>query len=211
MRLFRLAVPVALLCLSVAAPPVRAGESPAAELAAQARVECEVGRRAKGKEERRQHFEKGQALGERAVAADDNNAEGHFGLFCNMGELMRIDGESIASVFQLRRLMAELDRALELNPDFTDAIVSKGTLLVRLPRLLGGDPVKGEAMLRQVADRDPNAFQSRLALAQACDARGDRAEALAFATRALQIAREQGRADKIAEARATLAQLRASR
>jgi len=48
-------------------------------------------------------------------------------------------------------------------------------------------------------------------LAKTCEARGDRAEALAFATRALQIAREQGRADKVAEAQATLAELRASR
>jgi hypothetical protein len=48
-------------------------------------------------------------------------------------------------------------------------------------------------------------------LAKTCEARGDRDEALAFATRALQIAREQGRADKVAEAQATLAELRASR
>ena len=208
---FRLALSVALLCLSVTAPAVRAEESSATELAAQARSECEEGRRATDKEARRQHFEKGQALGLQAVAVDDNCAEAHFGLFCNMGELMRIDGESITSVFELHRLMAELDRALELKPDYTDAMAAKGTLLVRLPRLLGGDAVKGEAMLRQVIEDDPNAFQSRLALAQACDARGDRDEALAFTSRALQIAREQGRADKIAEAQAVLAELRADR
>ena len=85
------------------------------------------------------------------------------------------------------------------------------TLLVRLPRLLGGDSVRGEAMLREVLARDPNAFTTRLALANLCEARGDRQEALLFATRALQIAREQGRADKIAEAQATLAELRAAR
>ena len=150
-------------------------------------------------------------LAERAVALDDRNAEGHFALFCNMGELMRLDGESLSSAWGLRRLMAEVDRTLELQPQHTDALAAKGTLLLRLPRLFGGDAQKGEAMLREVIQKDPSAVSSRLTLAKTCEARGERAEALAFASRALQIAREQGRADKIAEAQATLAELRASR
>jgi Tfp pilus assembly protein PilF len=81
---------------------------------------------------------------------------------------------------------------------------------VRLPRLLGGDGTKGEQLLRQAIQLDPNAFNSRLTLAKYVDARGERAEAIAFATRALQIARAQGRADKIAQAQATLAELHAA-
>src|SRR5207237_1284930 len=95
-----------------------------------------------------------QALAERAVALDDNSADAHFALFCNLGELMRLDGENLTQVFQLRRLMAEVDRTLELDPNHVDAMAAKGTLLVRLPRLLGGDSVKGEAMLRQVLLRE---------------------------------------------------------
>jgi hypothetical protein len=185
--------------------------SPAAAISAEARAECEAGRRAKSRDARKLHFEHGQALGAQAVAVDEHSAEAHFVLFCNMGELMRLDGESISSVFALRRLMAELDRAIELDPHHSDALAAKGTLLVRLPRLLGGDAVKGEAMLRQVVQLDPNAFSTRLTLAKTCDARGDRDEAVALANRALQIARAQGRADKIAEAQATLAELHAAR
>ena len=66
-------------------------------------------------------------------------------------------------------------------------------------------------MLRRVLQKDPNAVESRLMLAKTCDSRGDRDEAVAFASRALQIAREQGRADKVAEAQATLAELHAAR
>jgi len=124
---------------------------------------------------------------------------------------MRVDGESLSSVFALRRMMAELDRTLELDPGHVDAMASKGTLLIRLPRLLGGDAQKGEAMLRDVIRLDPKAFNSRLTLARACNGRGDREEAIAFATRALQIAKEQGRADKVAEAQTVLAELRAGR
>ncbi len=197
-------------CLGLASV-VRAADDSVASLAASARAECEGGRRTADRAARKAHFDRGQALAERAVALDDNSADAHFALFCNLGELMRLDGENLSQIFQLRRLMAELDRTLELDPNHVDAMAAKGTLLVRLPRLLGGDSVKGEAMLRQVLLRDPNAFTTRLALANVCEARGDRQEALAFAARALQIAREQGRADKVAEAQAALSELRATR
>jgi tetratricopeptide (TPR) repeat protein len=182
----------------------------ASDLASASLSECEAGRRATERDAREQHFKHGQSLGERAVGIDDKSAEAHFAVFCNMGELMRLDGESISSVLQLRKLMAELDRALALKPDYYEAMTAKGTLLMRLPRLLGGDPVKGEAMLRTVAENDPTAFTSRLTLAKFCNARGDHDEALSLATRALQVAREQGRADKVAEAQATLAELKSA-
>ena len=194
----------------VIAPGVVRAEETAADLAKSARAACEEGRRAASRDQRQQAFERGQALAERAVALDDASAAAHFALFCNMGELMRLDGESLSSVFELRRLMAEVDRTLELDPRHSDAMAAKGTLLVRLPRLLGGDATKGEALLRRAIELDPNAFSCRLVLAKQVDARGDRDEAVAFATRALQIAREQGRADKIAQAQATLAELHAS-
>jgi hypothetical protein len=66
-------------------------------------------------------------------------------------------------------------------------------------------------MLRDVIRLDPTAFNSRLTLARTCNGRGDHEEAIAFATRALEIAKEQGRADKVAEAQTVLAELRAGR
>src|SRR5205823_814433 len=83
--------------------------------------------------------------------------------------------------FQLRRLTAEIDRALELNPEYTEAQAAKGILLIRLPRLLGGDAERGETLLRRVLQKDPYAVESRLMLAKACESRGDRDEAFAFA------------------------------
>jgi hypothetical protein len=207
---------LAMLCLAGFPSALRAADSAAAavptatDLARQGLDECEAGRRATTRDEREKHFVNGQAVAERAVALDDRNAEAHFAVFCNMGEYMRLDGESISSVLQLNRLMSELDKAIELRPDYGDALAAKGTLLVRLPKLLGGDATKGEEMLRGVANRDPNAFTTRITLARHCHARGDDAEAVAFAQRALQIAREQGRADKIATAEATLDELGAA-
>jgi hypothetical protein len=198
------AVATALLAV---APSVRADGGTAARLAQESLAACEDGRLRTERIARKAAFERGQALGERAVAADDHNADAHFAVFCNMGELMRIDGESITSVFSLRRLMAELDRTLAIDPQHANALAAKGTLLVRLPRVLGGDAGKGEEMLRRVIQIDPNAVSTRLTLAKMVEARGNRAEAIDFAGRALQIARTQGRADKIAEAQAILAEL----
>jgi tetratricopeptide (TPR) repeat protein len=199
-----------LMLAATVSPSARAGESDG-DLAKRSLAECETGRQAHERADRAGHFERGKALGEQAVAENDNSAEAHFALFCNMGEIMRLDGESITSVLSLRTLMAELDRTLALDPNHSGALAAKGTLLVRLPRLLGGDVTEGEVMLRKALVYDPTAVAARLALARTCYARGDREEAFAFATRALQIARELGRADKIAQAQATLDDLRAAR
>jgi tetratricopeptide (TPR) repeat protein len=207
MRGFAPGARVGFFCLCA---PSAAAET-ATSLAAASREACEAGRSAERREQRKEHFERGRALGEQAIALDDRDAEAHFALFCNLGELMRLDGESMTSVLGFRRMMAELDRTLELDPEHTDALAAKGTFLIRLPRVLGGDAVKGEAMLREVVRMDPTAVSSRLTLAKTCEARGDLDEAVAFATRALQIARQQGRSDKVAEAQATLAELRADR
>ena len=178
MRPYRPLRSVATFLLLVAtAPAVRAEES-AADVAARGLEQCEEGRASSDRSTRESLFRSGQMLGER-----------------------------ISSVLELRRLLSELDRTLALNPDHVKAMATKGILLCRLPRLLGGDAVQGEQMLRRVVAEDPTAVNSRLVLAKQCASRGEHDEALQYASRALQIAREQGRADAVAEAQATLAQL----
>jgi hypothetical protein len=197
----------ALLLAACLTGPAAADQASVQQLADQAVAECYAGRAATDRDVRKQHFDKGQALAEQAVALDDNSARAHFGLFCNLGENLRVDGEKITSVMGLRRLQHEVDRTLELDPNNSDALATKGTLLLKLPRLFGGDAAQGEQMLRRVLVLDDKAIGTRLTLARYVESRGDRDEAVAFATRALQIAKEQGRADKVAEAQALLAEL----
>jgi hypothetical protein len=204
-----LSVIVAVVVLAL--PTVtRAGQN-AADVARQALDECQAGQNADTREARKEHFERGEALATQAVALDDHNASAHFGIVCNLGELLRIDGERITSVFELRRLMSEVDRTLQLDPNHVDAMATKGNLLVRLPRMFGGNPAEGERLLREVVQRDDGAVTSRITLAKTLEARGDRAEAVGFASRALEVAKQQGRADKVAEAQATLDELGAKR
>ena len=179
-------------------------------LATQALEECKQGRIAADRATRLAHFQQGQTLGERAVAADEGNADAHFALFCNLGELLRIDGESLRSVFGLRRMMSELDRALEINPAHINALSAKGTLLVKLPSFLGGDPEKGEQLLRQVVRQAPKAVNARLALARVWCQHGKHDEAAAMASDALTIAQQHQRVEFIPEAQALLHQAKSN-
>src|SRR5262245_13446662 len=131
-RLLACAVLTAALCAfgSVA----RASEISATSLAQQALNECEAGRQITDRSARAERFTRGEEIAEKAVALDDQCAQAHFALFCNRGESMRLDGESIRDVLQLRGLLRELDRTIELEPDHAGALSAKGTFLVRLPR-----------------------------------------------------------------------------
>lgn len=173
--------------------------------------ECNAGRVTQDRASRVSHFEKGQALGERAVALDDRSAEAHFALFCNLGELMRVDGEvNITSVMGFRRMTKELDRTLELAPDHLDALSAKGTFLLRLPSLLGGDREKGEKLLRYVLLKSPQSVNARLSLAKSYCADGRHSEALSLASEALSLAQAQQLDDFAPEAAKVLAQLQAN-
>ena len=80
----------------------------------------------------------------------------------------------------------------------------------RLPAVLGGDATKGERMLRQVIQRDPKAVSARVTLAKFYAAQGDREQAIALASEALQLAHSERRADLLPEAQATVAELRSA-
>lgn len=156
------------------------------------------------------HFQQGQGLGERAVAADEGSADAHFALFCNLGELLRIDGESLTSLFGLRRMLKEIDRTLEIDPTHIGALSAKGTLLVRLPSVLGGDSEQGERLLQQVIKRAPEAVNARLALARARCKHGHHREAVTLAADALALAKEYKQIEFVPEAEAVLRQARAN-
>jgi len=188
-----------------------AGAQPTTQdLIAGAMQACHDGRIAPDRAARAAHFEKGQALGEQAVAGDEQSADAHFALFCNLGELMRIDGEmSLSSVMGFRRMMKELDRTLVLAPEHLDALSARGTLLVRLPSLLGGDPDKGEQLLRHVIQQEPQSVNARISLAKSYCKRGRHQDAVSLASEALTLAQAQQQDDFIPEATRVVAQLRA--
>ncbi len=183
-------------------PGVWGGES-AQVLTKQALGECQDGRRAKDSKIRIAHFERGRALAEKAVELDKGSADAHFALFCSIGERMRANGEVLFSVFEYGRMTDALDQTLILDPDHIDALSSKGTILIEVPRLFGGDPEKGEAMLRQVIQEDHGSINARMVVARRCADRGEYQEAFDLAKKALELARAANREDLLPEAEKT--------
>ena len=102
----------------------------------------------------------------------------------------------------------ELDRTLELAPDHLDALSAKGTFLVRLPSMLGGDTEKGEKLLRYVLLKEPQSVNARLSLAKSYCANGRHSEALSLASEALDLAQAKRQDDFVPEAAKVVAQLR---
>ena len=94
---------------------------------------------------------------------------------------MRANGEVFFSVFEYSRMMDALDKTLALNPDHLDALSSKGTILIEIPGFLGGDDAKGEVMLRQVIQEEPESINARMVVARQCAERGEHQEAYELA------------------------------
>jgi Tfp pilus assembly protein PilF len=88
--------------------------------------------------------------------------------------------------------------------------VGKGSLLLNLPRLVGGDAVEGERLLRRALAIDPDYLGARLALVEALRARGAVVEARDQATQALAIAERKQSPDDVRTARAHLDALAAA-
>ena len=137
-------------------------------------------------------YKRGLAHAEKAVAIDEKNADAHFAYFATWGRLLQTDG-LVRHAFQLPKLVGHLDRALELNPDHADALASRGGLYLELPRIFGGDPKKGEPMLRRALAMDPLMAGGRLQLAEHCLETDRENEARKLTLSALEIARGNGK------------------
>ena len=195
------------ILMSCLIPQVLLAKETAKDLASESMEECQRGRSADARHIRLAHFERAQELAERAVALNDQLPDAHYSLFCTLGEQLRIDGENLMSAFGFPKMMAELNRTLELNPNHLSAISSKATFLVRLPSLFGGDVKKGKELLRRVIREDPKCINARLTLAQVLADDGEYAEAIALATTALKFSEETGQKDFIKDSKQMLARL----
>jgi tetratricopeptide (TPR) repeat protein len=187
------------------------GEESPQVLTRQAMDECQEGRRAKKEIVRFTHYEQGRALAEQAVKLDKDSADAHFALFCNIGESMRAKGEVVYSILEYKRMMDALDQTLLLDPHHVDARSAKGTILIEVPWILGGDPKKGEAILRQVIQDDPGAINARMVVARSCAERGEHEEAYDLAKQALDLAIAAKREDLLPEAKKTYFDIQMSR
>jgi hypothetical protein len=135
-------------------------------------------------------YGRGRDLAEQAVRQDDMSPDAHFALFANWGRWLQTDGW-LKNAYHLPALRRELDRALELDPNYADALAAQGGLYLQLPRFLGGDAVKAETLLVRAIELDPAAVGARLELADRYLYLDRRDEARDLSGTALRLAIEQ--------------------
>lgn len=193
----------AVVLVGVLAGSVWAADPPGTPASRRAHEQCAAADALDG-EARTRALAASLAAADAAIAADERDALAHFAAFCALGGLLRGQGIDVAAPLKLRRLRREVDRTLELAPDFADALAGKGALLLGLPRILGGDAAEGERLLRRALAIDPDFLTPRLALVEALRARGATGEARAEAARALEIAERKRSPEDARAARAHL-------
>jgi len=206
LRASRLSVGLAVASIALALPAVAPGDTLRGSDEARAALAACLATDAAPPSERDALLQRAADVAER-VAADDRDAVAHFALFCAVGRRLELAGPSLSSLAEVRRLHAEVDRTLALEPDYVEAIVGKGAFLLRAPRLLGGDPVAGERLLRQAMLLAPDSVVAQIELARGLAANGDRARAESEAAAALESAVRLADGAREADARALIARL----
>jgi len=143
-----------------------------------------------------------------AVLARNPNSPGaNFVYFAATGRILLADGLT-KNLFALRSLDKDhLDRAIELNPDYANALAAKGGVLLDLPKLIGGDPSEGLRLLRRANALNPGGVGTRVSLAKALARTGDVSEARRHALLAAHHACIQGRRKALDDASELLEEL----
>lgn len=100
------------------------------------------------------------------VKAGSKNADAYFLRFASRGRRLQ-NGNPLLSLTKLPGLSRDLDHALELDPDHSDALAAKGGLLLGLPVLLGGDAKKALGYLERAIELNPRGPGTRLEYARA--------------------------------------------
>lgn len=144
---------------------------------------------------------------EAALSRNPDSPTANFIYFAAQGRLLLADGLT-KNLFTLRNLDKKyLDRALELDPRYANALAAKGGVLLDLPTLIGGDPAEGLRLLRRANELNPGGVGTRVSLAKALARNGDVGEARRQARLAAHHACTQRRRKTLDDATRLLAEL----
>lgn len=115
-------------------------------------------------------YERGERAGERAVALNDESADGHFYLAANRGNATNLRPFWRVSPTIVADLERHLQRTLAIQPHHARALHMMGILLYRTPAplrvLLTGTKEQARNYLLQAVKADPNFAHARLDLAE---------------------------------------------
>jgi tetratricopeptide (TPR) repeat protein len=156
--------------------------------------------------ERRAAYAKAFEHAQRAVALMPDSAEAHFLVFGSEGRLAQMDGLATATL-KLAALNRQLDEVLRLDPNHANALAARGGMLMKLPRLLGGDSQKGLEYLERAVSLDDESVGKRLELAEAYHMVGREGDARRVADDALAAAEQREKPAEVANCKRFIAEL----
>jgi tetratricopeptide (TPR) repeat protein len=187
-------------CAPSAPPEAPAAASPAEEGQRQlvlARKALDEGERATDDAARRTAYETAKGHADRAVELMPESADARFVQFGADGRIAQLGGIAVAAL-QLVKLNGQLDEVLRLDPNHANALAARGGMLMKLPRLFGGNTKKGVEYLERAVALDSTAVGKRLELAEAYHIVGREEEAKATAQSALETARKLDQPERVA-------------
>ena len=136
------------------------------------------------KKQRLAAWEKGLDYGERAVEVNANGKEGHFYYMANMGAIAQRKG-TLTSLWKFRKIKKEMDRTLELDPNWPPILLARAQYLREMPGILGGDKEEAMRLCQRVIELDPDLLPTYVCVAQLLADEGRYDEAIACLNKVL--------------------------
>jgi len=129
------------------------------------------------RKEKLEHWEKGVEYGLRAIEANPDGKEGHFYYMANIGAIAQLKG-TLTSLWRLRKIKREMDRTLEIDPNYPPALLARAQYLMEMPGVLGGDKQEAMRLCERVIELDPDHLPTYVTLARLLAAEGRYDEAV---------------------------------
>jgi len=129
------------------------------------------------KKEKLKHWNKGVEYGSRAIEANPDGKEGHFYYMANIGAIAQLKG-TLTSLWRLRKIKREMDRTLEIDPNYPPALLARAQFLMEMPGVFGGDKEEALRLCARVIRLDPDHLPTYIAIARLLAAEGRYDEAL---------------------------------
>ena len=132
--------------------------------------------RAAGDDDKLAAYERGRAIGKRAVELAPRDWQAHLWYAINTGRWAQTKGV-VRSLFLLPTVREEIDTILALNPRAAAGHALAGNVFFEVPALFGGDRAKAEEHYRKGLEIDPRYTVIRVDLARLLIAEGRVADA----------------------------------
>ncbi len=121
-----------------------------------------------GKGQKRQKLEawrKGLEYSRQAVEVNPDGKEGHFYYMANMGAIAQLRG-TLTSLWKFRKIKREMDRTLELDPNWPPILLARAQYLMEMPGIFGGDKQEAMRLCERVIELDPDHLPTYVTMAR---------------------------------------------